>query len=61
MRQNKQNLNIINTYQNVENYLNPKLRNLLKDPYHLHDMDKAVKTIYNADENKLNIYMFSIF
>ena len=35
-------------YDEVESYLEPKLKNLLKNPYHLLDMDKAVNTIYDA-------------
>ena len=42
----------------VESYLEPKLKNLLKNPYHLLDMDKAVETIYNAIINKKNICIY---
>ncbi|MBO4956560.1 MAG: single-stranded-DNA-specific exonuclease RecJ [Rickettsiales bacterium] len=43
---------------NINDYLEPKIRNLLKDPYHLLDMDKAVKTIYDAIINKKKICIF---
>lgn len=45
-------------FNSVENYLNPKLRNLLKNPYHLCDMDKAVKTIYDAIIKKKHICIY---
>jgi single-stranded-DNA-specific exonuclease len=32
----------------IDDFLDPKIKNLLKDPYHLLDMDKAVSAIYNA-------------
>ena len=32
----------------VENYLNPTLRNLMKDPYELLDMQKGVDIVYNS-------------
>lgn len=45
-------------FNDVENYLEPKLRNLLKSPYHLLDMEKAVKVIYEAIINKKNICIY---
>lgn len=42
----------------IDNYLNPKIKNLLKNPYHLLDMDKAVEAIYEAIVNKKNICIF---
>lgn len=44
--------------EEINNYLNPKIKNLLKNPYHLLDMDKAVKTIYEAITNKKKICIF---
>ena len=44
--------------EEINNYLNPKIKNLLKNPYHLLDMDKAVKTIYEAIINKKKICIF---
>jgi single-stranded-DNA-specific exonuclease len=43
---------------NVDNYLQPKIKNILRDPYHLLDMDKAVDTIYAAilAEKKICIF-----
>lgn len=45
-------------FEDINNYLNPKIKNLLKNPYHLLDMDKAVKTIYNAIINNKKICIF---
>ena len=45
-------------YDEVNNYMEPKLKNLLKNPNHLIDMDKAVKTIYNAIINKESICIY---
>ena len=45
-------------YDEVESYLEPKLKNLLKNPYHLLDMDKAVNTIYGAIIAKKNICVY---
>lgn len=45
-------------FEDINNYLNPKIKNLLKNPYHLLDMDKAVKTIYEAIINNKNICIF---
>lgn len=44
--------------EDIRNYLDPKIKNLLKDPYHLLDMDKAVEAIYNAIINKKKICIF---
>lgn len=45
-------------YADVSNYLEPKLKNLLKDPFHLIDMDKAVKVIYETIQNDEKICIF---
>ena len=45
-------------FEDINNYLNPKIKNLLKNQYHLLDMDKAVKTIYNAIINNKKICIF---
>ena len=42
----------------IDNYLDPKIKNLLKNPYHLLDMDKAVKVIYQAIINHKHICIF---
>jgi len=42
----------------VESYLNPKLRNLLPDPFHLFDMDKAVDVVVDAIQQKKKIVIF---
>ena len=42
----------------VENYLNPTLRNLMKDPYELLDMQKGVDVVYNSIINNQNICIF---
>ena len=42
----------------VENYLNPTLRNLMKDPYELLDMQKGVDIVYNSIINNQNICIF---
>ena len=42
----------------IDDYLNPKIKNLLKNPYHLLDMNKAVESIYNAIINKKHICIF---
>ncbi len=44
--------------EEIDNYLNPKIKNLLIDPYHLLDMKKAVLAIYEAIINKKNICIF---
>lgn len=46
------------SFDKVENYLNPKLKNSLEDPFHLYDMDKAVDIIYNAIIQKKNICIY---
>lgn len=45
-------------FDEVDNYLEPKIKNLLKDPYHLLDMKLAIETIYNAIKNNKNICIF---
>lgn len=42
----------------VENFLNPKLRHLLPDPFHLKDMDKAVKLASDAVKEGRKICIF---
>lgn len=44
--------------EEVNDYLNPKIKNLLIDPYHLLDMEKAVLAIYEAIIAKKNICIF---
>ena len=46
------------SYDNVKDYLEPKLKNSLKNPYHLIDMDKAVLTICNAIINNKKICIY---
>ena len=46
-------------YDNIENFLYPKIKNELPDPYHLKDMDKAVKRIVKAVQSKEKITVFS--
>lgn len=46
------------SFDKVENYLNPKLKNSLEDPFHLYDMDKAIDIIYNAIIQKKNICIY---
>lgn len=45
-------------FDDVDNYLDPKIKNLLKDPYHLLDMKLAIKAIYDAIINRKNICIF---
>lgn len=40
---------------NVENFLNPKLQNLMPDPFCLKDMEKGIKRIADAIEHKEQI------
>lgn len=42
----------------VDNYLNPKIKNLLRDPYDLLDMEAAVNTIENAIVDKKRLCIF---
>ncbi|MDR1495272.1 MAG: single-stranded-DNA-specific exonuclease RecJ [Rickettsiales bacterium] len=42
----------------VDDYLSPKIKNLLKDPYHLLDMGSAVEIIYRAILDKKKICVF---
>jgi single-stranded-DNA-specific exonuclease len=44
--------------EDTDDYLKPKIKNLLKNPYHLLDMDKAVKAIYVAIMEKKKICIF---
>ena len=42
-------------FEEVENFLNPKLQNLMPDPYCLKDMQKAVERVATALINKEKI------
>jgi single-stranded-DNA-specific exonuclease len=42
----------------VENFLNPMISNLMPDPYHLHDMEKATKFIAEVILNNKKIAIF---
>ena len=42
----------------VDNFLDPRLSNLLPDPAHLLDMDKAVARLVEAIVSKQNIAIF---
>lgn len=44
--------------EEIDSYLNPKIKNLLVDPYHMLDMEKAVLAIYEAITTKKNICIF---
>ena len=44
--------------EDIDNYFDPKIKNLLKNPYHLLDMDKAVNAIYDAIINNKKICIF---
>lgn len=44
--------------EDVGNYLDPKIKNLMKDPYHLLDMEKAVVVIYDAIVKHKKICIF---
>lgn len=50
----------INTLEQVELFLNPRLSNL-KDPYTLKDMQKAVDRLWTAIKNKEKILIFGDF
>ncbi|MDR2934054.1 MAG: hypothetical protein LBU68_02105, partial [Rickettsiales bacterium] len=43
---------------NVDNFINPKLKNLMPDPFLLSDMDKAANRIIAAIENSEHIGIF---
>lgn len=43
------------TLDNIENFISPKLKNLLPNPYIIHDMEKAVNCLISAIENKHKI------
>lgn len=43
----------------ADNFLSPKIRNLLPDPYHLLDMEKAINRAVNAIINKQKIVIFA--
>ena len=47
------------TPNSVENFLSPKLRDLLPDPFHLKDMDKASKRLVKALENMERVAIFA--
>ena len=47
------------TPNSVENFLSPKLRDLLPDPFHLKDMDKASKRLVQALENMERVAIFA--
>ncbi len=44
--------------EEIDDFLNPKIKNLLKNPYHLLDMKKAVEAIYDAIINEKKICIF---
>lgn len=43
----------------VEHFLYPKIKNLMPDPYLLHDMDRAVERVCKAIENNEKITIFA--
>ena len=47
-----------NKIDNIDLFLNPKVKNLLPNPFHLKDMDKAIKRTYEAIINKEVIGIF---
>lgn len=49
----------LNSVHEAEDFLWPKIKNLLPDPFHLKDMDKAVKRLISAIEHKENIFVFA--
>ncbi|ADE30055.1 single-stranded-DNA-specific exonuclease RecJ [Rickettsia prowazekii] len=49
----------VNNLEEVENFLIPKIKNLLPDPFHLLDMDKAVDRIIQAIVNSQQICIFA--
>ncbi|MDR1691690.1 MAG: single-stranded-DNA-specific exonuclease RecJ [Rickettsiales bacterium] len=44
--------------EDIENYLNPKVRNLLPNPFDFKDMEKAIKRVIQAIKNKETIAIF---
>jgi single-stranded-DNA-specific exonuclease len=48
----------ISTKEDAESFLDPKLKNLLPDPFLLKDMDKAVDRLVKAIKNKEKITVF---
>ena len=42
----------------VEDFLNPKIKNILKDPFHLMDMEVSVKRTVEAIENNDSIFIY---
>ena len=46
------------TLENIEQFLTPKLRDTLPNPFHLHDMDKAVDTLLHAIDTNQSITIF---
>jgi single-stranded-DNA-specific exonuclease len=48
----------INHISEVENYLNPKIKNTMPDPFHLKDMDIAANRLVNAIKNREKIAIF---
>ena len=51
--------NRVSSAEEAENYLNPKLKAQLPDPFHLRDMEKAVTRIIAAIEAKEKICIFA--
>ncbi|MEY4463212.1 MAG: Single-stranded-DNA-specific exonuclease RecJ [Pseudomonadota bacterium] len=49
----------VNSLEEVENFLVPKIKNLLPDPFHLLDMDKAVDRTVKAILNNQKICIFA--
>jgi single-stranded-DNA-specific exonuclease len=45
-------------YEEVESYLDPKLKNILPDPFHLIDMDKACEVSYHTISKNEKITIF---
>lgn len=43
----------------IENFIDPKIKNLLPDPFHLKDMDKAVKRTIESINNGSKIIIFA--
>lgn len=46
------------TLEKAESFLNPKIKDLLPDPYHLKDMDKGVSRVIEAIKNGHRICIF---
>ncbi|WP_029374941.1 single-stranded-DNA-specific exonuclease RecJ [Rickettsia honei] len=49
----------VNNLEEVENFLRPKIKNLLPDPFHLLDMEKAVDRTVTAILNNQKICIFA--